>query len=70
VVVVEVGEENGVQAFAYLGGGSRNAPAQVNRAAPQERVGEQPDATALDEHGGVTGKGDSNALLRQAHPGC
>jgi hypothetical protein len=57
VVVVEMGQQHRVELRRQLR--HRPATAQVRDPAAQHRVGEQADATELEEHGGVAQPGDS-----------
>ncbi len=56
MVVVEVREQHRIHVARHRG--RRSVTPQVRDPRPQDRVGEQADATVLDEHGGVSEPGD------------
>ena len=68
MVVVQVREQHGVDALRDVRGRRRGVSPNVSKPRAQHRVGEQPNATELEEHGGVSDKGDSVRRLRQPRP--
>ena len=66
MVEMDVRDEDGVDVLGHLRARSRPVAAQMTQARAQQRVGQQPRAPELQEHGGVTDPGQALVIARHA----
>ena len=64
MVEMDVRDEDGVDVLGHLRARPRAVAAQMTQARAQQRVGQQPRAPELEEHGGVTDPGQALVIAR------
>ena len=64
MIEMDVRDQDGVDVLRHLRGRSRAVAAQMTQARAQQRVGQQPRAPELEQHGGVTDPGQALVIAR------